>query len=89
MNIKIKLIGSINRIAGVKNLILTVQNEIKIYDALSLLSEKVPSLRSYLVNPIPRFLILINGVDIKNLNGLDTQITEDSEITFLSITHGG
>ena len=89
MNIKIKLIGSINRIAGVKNLILTVQNKIKIHDVLNLLSEKVPNLKSYLVNPIPRFLILINGVDIKNINGLDTQIPEDSEITFLSITHGG
>jgi molybdopterin converting factor small subunit len=40
-------------------------------------------------NPLPNALILVNGIEINNLKGLDTPISEDDEIVLLSVTHGG
>ena len=40
-------------------------------------------------NPLPNALILVNGIEINNLKGLDTAISEDDEIVLLSVTHGG
>ncbi|MCW3992567.1 MAG: MoaD/ThiS family protein [Candidatus Bathyarchaeota archaeon] len=44
-----------------------------------------PVLRS----PLPNALILLNGVEINNLEGLRTPVAAGDVLTFLSITHGG
>ena len=44
-----------------------------------------PVLRS----PLPNALILLNGVEINNLEGLRTAVGDGDILTFLSITHGG
>jgi molybdopterin converting factor small subunit len=42
-----------------------------------------------LENPQPNTLILLNGVEINNLQGLLTLIGDRDEIVLLSVTHGG
>lgn len=40
-------------------------------------------------SPIPNALILLNGVEVNNLQGLETQVKEGDSIVLLSVTHGG
>jgi molybdopterin converting factor small subunit len=40
-------------------------------------------------SPEPNALILYNGVEVNNLQGLNTRITEGSEVVLLAVTHGG
>ena len=42
-----------------------------------------------LKSPLPNALILLNGVEINNLEGLRTPVAAGDVLTFLSITHGG
>ena len=63
-------------------------------DVLSELEERNSWLKNLIVDPalkshLPNALILLNGVEIGNLNGLDTLILDGDEITILSVTHGG
>ncbi|MBN1682173.1 MoaD/ThiS family protein [Candidatus Bathyarchaeota archaeon] len=88
MNINIKFIGTLHRITGNKNLYIELEKKVKIEDILILLVEKFPELKEDLINR-SRILILLNGIDYKNLDGLNTQIIENSEITIVSTIHGG
>lgn len=89
MDIEIKLIGSINRIAGAKNFIFTLNEGAKILDLINLLIQNTPKLKNELINPIPKVLFILNGIEIKNLNGFETKIIGNSELILLSFTHGG
>lgn len=40
-------------------------------------------------NPLPNTLILLNGVEINNIQGLDTIVGDGDVLTLLSVTHGG
>ena len=40
-------------------------------------------------SPLPNALILVNGVEMNNLKGLDTAINDNDEVVLLSVTHGG
>ena len=40
-------------------------------------------------SPLPNALILVNGVEINNLKGLDTAVSENDDVVLLSVTHGG
>ena len=42
-----------------------------------------------LENPQPNALILLNGVEINNLQGLQTLLGDGDELVLLSVTHGG
>ena len=40
-------------------------------------------------SPVPNALILLNGVEINNLEGLSTKVRGGSEIVIIPVTHGG
>jgi len=42
-----------------------------------------------LQSPLPNALILLNGVEINNLEGLRTTVGDGDTLTLLPITHGG
>lgn len=42
-----------------------------------------------LQSPLPKALILFNGVEINNLEGLRTTVGDGDTLTLLPITHGG
>lgn len=44
---------------------------------------------SVLKNPLPNALILLNGVEINNLEGLRTVVRDGDMLTILPIAHGG
>jgi len=40
-------------------------------------------------SPLTNALILLNGVEVNNLQGLETQVKEGDNMVLLSVTHGG
>lgn len=46
-------------------------------------------LDSILLNPLPNALILLNGVEINNLEGLRTAVRDGDLLTIIPIVHGG
>jgi len=40
-------------------------------------------------SPIPNALIILNGIEVNNLQGLETQVKEEDTLVIISVTHGG
>ena len=40
-------------------------------------------------SPSPNALLILNGVEIKNLKGIETPLMPDQELVLLSVVHGG
>ena len=40
-------------------------------------------------SPFPNALIMLDGVEVNNLEGLETPVNQGQELVFLSIVHGG
>ncbi len=58
------------------------------------LMEGRPALRSVLWDeavgsPVPNALMLLDGVEVNNLEGLGTVVGDGSELVLLSVVHGG
>jgi len=94
VNVKVRLLGSFRGLSGKSELSLkleqaTVKNVIQTL-AKSLSTEARRMLIDPELNdPRPNALILLNGKEINVLNGLETQVEEDDEVTLIPISHGG
>ncbi len=40
-------------------------------------------------SPLPNALIMLDGVEVNNLEGLETPVKRDQELVLLSVVHGG
>jgi len=63
-------------------------------DVVLRLMEGKPGLRSVLWDeavgsPVPNALMLLDGVEVNNLEGLGTVVGDGSELVLLSVIHGG
>ena len=93
MQIKIKMMGTLRNITGLKEIILN--EDFKNIEALiQELIIKYPPVRDEILDPvlnspIPNTLIIVDGVEITNMEGVNTPVKDGSELVFLSITHGG
>jgi len=63
-------------------------------DVVLRLMEARPALRSVLWDgavgsPVPNALLLLDGVEVNNLEGLGTVVGDGSELVLLSVVHGG
>ena len=63
-------------------------------DVVLRLMEARPGLRSVLWDeavgsPVPNALMLLDGVEVNNLEGLGTVVGDGSELVLLSVVHGG
>jgi len=63
-------------------------------DVILRLMEGRPALRSVLWDeavgsPVPNALMLLDGVEVNNLEGLGTEVGDSSELVLLSVVHGG
>jgi len=90
--ITIRTLGVLGSLLGRNEEELDIRGESFVKDVLSELEDSRlkdividPDLKSHLTNA----LILLNGVEIGNLNGLDTPVLDGDKITILSVTHGG
>ncbi|KON33232.1 MAG: hypothetical protein AC479_05270 [miscellaneous Crenarchaeota group-6 archaeon AD8-1] len=70
------------------------ENETSIKDLINLIININPRIKDIIISSQNNefhlnSLILINGVEISVLNGLETKLSDKDEITFIPIIHGG
>lgn len=94
MIVNINFIGAIRNVFKESKKAFDCENNISILALINLLIKTMPDAKDILVsqqNEVIRLnsLILINGVEISVLDGLDTKLTNGDEITFIPVIHGG
>ncbi|MCW4049444.1 MAG: MoaD/ThiS family protein [Candidatus Bathyarchaeota archaeon] len=94
MQVRVRLMGVLKEAAGQSELTLDVESGADVGSVISKLLEGRELLESTLWDPVvdsytPNALVLLNGVEVSNLQGKDTPVSDGSEMVFLSVTHGG
>jgi molybdopterin converting factor small subunit len=94
MRVKVRMLGILSDSAGVSEVDLDFPEGSDIGFLLNELIASYQGLRADIWDPVidspePNALILYNGVEVNNLQGLNTRITEGSEVVLLAVTHGG
>jgi molybdopterin converting factor small subunit len=94
VEINIKLLGVAKDAAGRDRDTITIPECADVYEALrTLIDNHGQPLRDALLDPVTESpvatLILLNGVEIGNLQGLESPLNHGDELVFLSVTHGG
>jgi molybdopterin converting factor small subunit len=92
--ITVRMIGVAKEAAGTPEQTLTLPSESNVSTVLqTLIEEHGDPLRDAILDPTTQTpvstLILLNGVETGNLQGLDTPVADGDTIILLSVTHGG
>ena len=97
MNIRVKFFGVFRSAAKTSELTIQIQEDnptVKSVISSLVSQESLASLREVLLDnetadPRPNALIIVSGREIGTLDGLETTLTEDDELSLLPIAHGG
>ncbi|MFH1178857.1 MAG: MoaD/ThiS family protein, partial [Candidatus Bathyarchaeota archaeon] len=92
--VKIRILGAIRETGGFKETTLDVPECSSVGSTIQVLIGDNESLRTLLWDlevdsPSPNALIMLNGVEINNLQGMETPIKKGQELVLLSVVHGG
>ena len=90
----VKMMGVAKEVAGTPEEALDISENADISTVLrTLIEEHGTGFRDAILDPVTQTpvatLILLNGVEIDNLQGLSTPITDGDTLILLSVTHGG
>ena len=89
----IRMLGSLRRIVDEEEL--SFAGEAEVDEAIEKLVERHrPEFQRQLSDPHPQniaqsALIMLNGVEINNLNGLRTRLSDDDKLVIIPVAHGG
>jgi len=89
MRVRVVFLGSLRAAAGRKELEMDLPEGTKLSVLLSELSKLTPNLADLMADPTPGNLIIVGGVEIGNLQGVETPLAEGSEVALVPVTHGG
>ena len=95
ISVRVEFLGTLRRASEKMKCELGFRGEVDVDRVVQrLIDERGEELERRLLDPVlrsplPNALILLNGVEINNLEGLMTPVTAGDVLTFLSITHGG
>jgi molybdopterin converting factor small subunit len=94
MTIIVKFIGSLRNYYGENKTIFDYENDISIKELINLIINKKPIIKEILISPQNgefrlNSLVLVNGVEISVLNGLETKLSHGDKITLIPVIHGG
>ncbi len=97
MNVHVKLFGVFRSAAKISELTLEVPDDyatVKAAISKLVASDSFASLKQLLLSsemgdPRSNALIMISGREIGTLDGLETKLTEDDELSLLPVAHGG
>ncbi|UCH57601.1 MAG: MoaD/ThiS family protein [Candidatus Bathyarchaeota archaeon] len=92
--VTVRMMGVAKEAAGRGEEPLTIQPGSDVSGVLQTLAEKHgPGFRDAVLDPLTQTpvatLILINGIEIGNLQGLETPVNDGDTLILLSVTHGG
>jgi len=94
MALIVNFIGSLRNFFEKGIITFNYENETSIKDLINLIININPRIKDIIISSQNNefhlnSLILINGVEISVLNGLETKLSDKDEITFIPIIHGG
>ncbi|MBS7631239.1 MoaD/ThiS family protein [Candidatus Bathyarchaeota archaeon] len=92
IEIKVKALGIFNKNSSSEKIV-KVRGEPDLEEVLKILAKKglfnLYSASSGLEEVIQNTLILINGVEVRNLKGIKTRIESGDSLILIPVTHGG
>ncbi len=89
------MMGPLKEASGSEEQELTLNQDAKVSDAIHRILEAHEGalddalLDPYMRSPATNTLILLNGVEVGNLLGLETPLRDGDSLILLSVTHGG
>jgi molybdopterin synthase sulfur carrier subunit len=94
MAITVKLVGALRHFSGAGELELGYSGCASVGELVSELVKEVPEMERSLIDqqledPRPNALILVNGMEIGVLDGLETKLKDGDEVVFVPVVHGG
>jgi len=91
--VTVKFFAYIRESVGTSEVVLDLNDNSKILDLVNILIDKYPAIRNLVLNEIgdlkDDLLYLLNGRDIRVMQGLNTKISEDSVFAILPPFSGG
>ncbi len=90
-----RMMGPLKEASGSEEQELTLNKDAKVSDAIHRILEAHEGalddalLDPYTRSPATNTLILLNGVEVGNLLGLETPLRDGDKLVLLSVTHGG
>lgn len=88
MRVKVRLFGSLRPVNAPGEIEVELPVDSKMIDLIETLSKDYPEVAGTLRNTSMR-LIMLGGIEVGNLEGLETKISEGSEVVLVPVTHGG
>ncbi len=94
MVVTVKLIGALRYLSGKKQLRVTYQNGLSLKQLIEQMNREISGLeRTFsdkdLNDSRSNSLILVNGVEVSILKGLETRLNDGDEVVFVPVVHGG
>ena len=91
--VTVKLIGSFRHLSGKKQLGVNYKDGLSLKQLIEHLNREIPGLeRNFsdqdLNDSKSNSLILVNGVEISVLAGLETKLNDGDEVVFVPVVHG-
>jgi len=88
MRVRIRFLGSLRPVNASGEIEVVIPANSKMIDLIDSISKDYPEAAVTLGNPA-RSLIMLDGIEIGNLEGLETSIGNGSEVVVVPVTHGG
>ena len=94
MRIRVRMMGVLSKAQGNKEVFLDLPEGSTVGTAIKTIISRNMALKEVLWDaevdsPSPNALIMLNGIEIKNLQGTATPLMPDQELVLLSVVHGG
>jgi molybdopterin converting factor small subunit len=95
MIVTVKFVGVLRRVAGKSTMVINCSAKFSVKDLLQKMFLDIPEINTYIINQQAdgtinnSALILVNDREIRVLNGLDTLLTNNDEVVFIPVAHGG
>lgn len=95
ISVNIKLIGIYQKLSGKSQFPIELEEPVAVRKVIHKLTETFsPEFKQTLIDPElndprPNALVLLNGKEISVLQGLETKVNKDDEITIIPASHGG
>lgn len=95
INVKVRTLGVFKGIFGSKLLMVDLKNDSTVRDLVQKLVSLLKARSKHITTSsenneiLSSALILVNGKEISALNGLETIVSDEDEVIFLPVSHGG
>ncbi|MGD0805195.1 MAG: MoaD/ThiS family protein [Candidatus Bathyarchaeia archaeon] len=89
MLVRVRLLGSLRPPGIPKEIEVEIPADSKIASLIEELSRLYPEIASSLINSSTVNLIMLEGIEVGNLEGLDTFLDQNATVIIVPVTHGG